>query len=228
MQDSICPKGWGLPINGDAQTTKSWINLLFTSYSLQDNDSTSSLNAQKTPLSLVYSGYYDWVRGNLYYRGSNGAFWSSTPYSAADAHRLNFYSTRLTPQTGYNKIYGLAIRCVGQFSPNLRLASICSANFIKFANTCKTPFVQKAGDYQLMVIHKHQKAGLTYYLQIIVYRIIAILPLTPTKLLFPLSTPGATTGYMVISTIVALTATSGHLHRTPQQALTTYTSTLHV
>ncbi|MBR3204675.1 hypothetical protein IKF81_03260, partial [Candidatus Saccharibacteria bacterium] len=93
MQDSICPKGWGLPINGDAQTTKSWINLLFTSYSLQDNDSTSTINTHKTPLSLVYSGYYDWVRGNLYYRGSNGAFWSSTPYSAADAHRLNFYST---------------------------------------------------------------------------------------------------------------------------------------
>ena len=114
MQDSICPKGWGLPINGDAQTTKSWINLLFTSYSLQDNDSTSTINTHKTPLSLVYSGYYDWVRGNLYYRGSNGAFWSSTPYSAADAHRLNFYSTRLTPQTGYNKIYGLPIRCVGR------------------------------------------------------------------------------------------------------------------
>ncbi|MBR3204398.1 hypothetical protein IKF81_01815, partial [Candidatus Saccharibacteria bacterium] len=78
MQDSICPKGWGLPINGDTQTTKSWINLLFTSYSLQDNDSTSSLNAHKTPLSLVYSGYYSWINGNLNNRGSNGYFWSST------------------------------------------------------------------------------------------------------------------------------------------------------
>ncbi|MBR3204103.1 hypothetical protein IKF81_00255 [Candidatus Saccharibacteria bacterium] len=113
MQDSICPKGWGLPINGDAQTSKSWINLLFTSYSLQDNDSTSSLNTQKTPLSLVYSGHYYWVHGNLYYRGSNGYFWSSTPYSTAGARNLDFRSTRLIPQTGGTKISGLAIRCVG-------------------------------------------------------------------------------------------------------------------
>ncbi|MBR3204632.1 hypothetical protein IKF81_03045 [Candidatus Saccharibacteria bacterium] len=114
MQDSICPKGWGLPINGDAQTTKSWINLLFTNYNLQDNDSASSLNAHKTPLSLVYSGGYGWVDGNLNSRGSLGLFWSSTPYSAADARNLNFNSTRLVPQAGYNKIYGLPIRCVGR------------------------------------------------------------------------------------------------------------------
>ena len=114
MQDSICPKGWGLPINGDAQTSKSWINLLFTSYSLQDNDSTSSLNAQKTPLSLVYSGNYYWVDGNLYSRGSVGVFWSSTPYSAAGALGLDFHSTRLVSQHGDDKIYGFTIRCVGR------------------------------------------------------------------------------------------------------------------
>ena len=111
MQDSICPKGWGLPINGNDQTTKSWINLLFTSYSLQDNGD-SSTSAQKTPLSLVYSGDYDWVNGNLSNRGSNGFFWSSTPYSAAGAHNLYFSSTRLVPQGGYHKLGGLTIRCV--------------------------------------------------------------------------------------------------------------------
>ncbi|MBR3204602.1 hypothetical protein IKF81_02895 [Candidatus Saccharibacteria bacterium] len=113
MQDSICPKGWGLPINDNAQTSKSWINLLFTSYSLQDNGD-SSTNAQKTPLSLVYSGNYHWVNGSLNYRGSGGSFWSSTPYSAAGAHSLGFNSTRLVPQSGYNKIDGLTIRCVVQ------------------------------------------------------------------------------------------------------------------
>ncbi|MBR3204349.1 hypothetical protein IKF81_01550 [Candidatus Saccharibacteria bacterium] len=178
MQDSICPKGWGLPINGNAQTSKSWINLLFTNYSLQDNDSTSSLDAQKTPLSLVYSGYYNWVDGNLYSRGSLGYFWSSTPYSTAYAHTLYFYSTRLVPQNGGGKINGLAIRCVGR--------------------------------------------------QIVYKTMTLLLLLMLRKLLFPLSTPATTTGYMVISTIVAHTATSGHLHRTPQRALTTYTSALHV
>ncbi len=111
MQDSICPKGWGLPVNGDAQTSKSWINLLFTNYSLQDN-SDSSTNAQKTPLSLVYSGVYGWVNGTLSLRGSYGFFWSSTPVSAAYAHYLLFYSTRLEPQHGY-KVDGYTIRCVG-------------------------------------------------------------------------------------------------------------------
>ena len=73
-----------------------------------------------------------------------------------------------------------------------------------------------------MVMHKHQKAGLTYYLQVIVYKTMTLLLLLILrKLLFPLSTPGTTTGYMVISTIVVQTATSGHLHRTPQQALAT-------
>ncbi|MBR3204603.1 hypothetical protein IKF81_02900 [Candidatus Saccharibacteria bacterium] len=83
-------------------------------YSLQDNDSTSSLNAHKTPLSLVYSGNYHWVNGSLGYRGSDGDFWSSTPYSAASAHDLGFVSTRLMPQHGSHKVYGFTIRCVVQ------------------------------------------------------------------------------------------------------------------
>ncbi|MBR3204461.1 hypothetical protein IKF81_02135 [Candidatus Saccharibacteria bacterium] len=66
------------------------------------------------PLSLVYSGNYNWVNGNLNNRGSNGNFWSSTPNSTANAHNLNFNSTRLIPQNGNNKINGLTIRCVVQ------------------------------------------------------------------------------------------------------------------
>ncbi|MBR3204399.1 hypothetical protein IKF81_01820 [Candidatus Saccharibacteria bacterium] len=111
MQDSICPKGWGLPVNGDTQTSKSWINLLFASYSLQDNGD-SSTNAHKTPLSLVYSGYYYWVRGYLYERGSYGYFWSSTPGSTANSHALGFPSARLIPQDDVSKVSGLSIRCV--------------------------------------------------------------------------------------------------------------------
>ena len=115
MQDSICPKGWQLPVSGNGDTTsKSWINLLFTSYSLQDNDTTSSLNAQKTPLSLVYSGHYYWVDGSLYNRGSRGDFWSSTPGSTVGARLLGFLSTRLVPQSGNDKIDGFSIRCVAQ------------------------------------------------------------------------------------------------------------------
>ena len=46
-----------------------------------------------------------------------------------------------------------------------------------------------------MVMHKQQKAGLTYYLQVIVYKTMTLLLLlTPIKLLFPLSTPATTAG----------------------------------
>ncbi len=145
---------------------------------LQDNDSTSSLNVHKTPLSLVYSGGYSGVYGNLYDRGSGGYFWSSTPYLAAYAHRLYFYSTRLIPQSGGDKMYGLTIRCV-----------------------------ERQIVYKTMTL-----------LLLLMFR----------KLLFPLSTPGSTTGYMVISTLVAQAATSGRLRRAPQQALTTCTSALPV
>ena len=142
MQDSICPKGWGLPINGDAQTTKSWINLLFTSYSLQDNGD-SSTSARKTPLSLVYSGIYSWVNGGLYYRGSYGRFWSSTPNSTTFARSLNFYSAHLAPQGGYNKVDGFSIRCVERQSFQIYFARgetsstgwtfiICSRRFASF------------------------------------------------------------------------------------------------
>ncbi|MBR3204098.1 hypothetical protein IKF81_00230 [Candidatus Saccharibacteria bacterium] len=149
MQDSICPKGWGLPINGDAQTTKSWTNLLFTSYSLHDaNESAgiqaSSLDAHKTPLSLVYSGSYSWVNGYLGSRGSNGYFWSSTPNSTAGALNLSFDSARLIPQSGNNKILGFTIRCVER--------------------------------------------------QIVYKTMTLLLLLMLIKLLFPLSTPGTTTG----------------------------------
>ena len=144
-------------------------------YSLQDNGD-SSTNARKTPLSLVYSGVYSWVDGRLHARGSNGYFWSSTPSSTVRAHYLVFYSTRLIPQHGGNKIYGFTIRCVGR--------------------------------------------------QIVYKTMTLLLLLMLRKLLFPLSTPETTAGSMAISAVVAQAATSGHLLRTSQQTLTSYTSPL--
>ncbi len=97
-----------------AVSSNSCLLVQIANYSLQDNDSTSSLNAHKTPLSLVYSGYYGWVDGNPKYRGSDGDFWSSTPLSPANAHNLAFVSTRLVPQGGGSKVSGFAIHCVGR------------------------------------------------------------------------------------------------------------------
>ena len=117
--DSICPKGWQLPVNG-AANDKSWGKLLTGTYKLADGTTAinSSANGSRAlrsfPLSIVFSGYYYWVNGGLSSRGTYGYYWSSTPYALTRAHYLNFNSTGVNPQNGYNKTFGLAVRCVAR------------------------------------------------------------------------------------------------------------------
>ena len=110
--NSICPKGWRLPSGGDSSTAKSFATLTST-YGYTD-DSTGSAAARKFPLSLVYSGYYHWGSGFLYFQGNAGYWWSSSPYtSASNAYFLGVYSSRLIPQNNGNKGNdGNALRCV--------------------------------------------------------------------------------------------------------------------
>ncbi|MBQ3294629.1 hypothetical protein IJG98_02795 [Candidatus Saccharibacteria bacterium] len=60
------------------------------------------------------SGNYNWVNGNLNNRGTNGNYWSSTPYAVTNSHNLNFNSTNVNPQNGNNKTNGLTVRCVAR------------------------------------------------------------------------------------------------------------------
>ena len=122
--DSICPRGWQLPANHTADSTKSWQNLLTTTYwgDTDNRDGASNLSSaegaamlHKMPLSIVFSGYYYWVSGSLDYRGSYGYYWSSTPASNYySAYNLNFNSTYVYPQGGSNKPNGFTIRCVAR------------------------------------------------------------------------------------------------------------------
>ena len=115
--DSICPKGWRLPVNG-AGNAKSW-GMLLGSYKNGEaatiGSNYQSANAMHlAPLSIPFSGNYYWVNGNLYNRGHNGNFWSSTAYASTNAHNLNFNPTNVNPQNGNNKTNGLTIRCVAR------------------------------------------------------------------------------------------------------------------
>ena len=122
--DSICPRGWQLPASHTADSTKSWQNLLTTTYwgDTDNRDGASNLSSaegaamlHKMPLSIVFSGYYNWVVGGLSSRGSGGGYWSSTPNSNYyNAYNLNFGSTNVNPQGSNNKPYGFTIRCVAR------------------------------------------------------------------------------------------------------------------
>ena len=130
VDSSICPAGWRLPVNsgiGSTSASGSWGNLIGTTYGLITTEGTqttdnnpfgstteSSLRMHELPLSIPFTGYYNWQNGNLNSRGANGYFWSSTPSSAPNARYLNFDSTYVNPQHNYNKVDGFTVRCVAR------------------------------------------------------------------------------------------------------------------
>lgn len=133
--DSICPKGWQLPVNStgsgssaEGHTDKSYSKLLkdptngyglFTVDGAQSastnpfgDSTTPSLKMHEAPLSIIFSGYYNWGVGDLRNRGTNGYYWSSTPYAYTNSRDLGFGSTNVSPQYGDYKTHGLTVRCV--------------------------------------------------------------------------------------------------------------------
>ena len=111
VADSICPKNWKLP---DNTGTKSFQNLLFTTYGLSDNNAASSNTILAAPLNFVRSGYYGWSEAGVRGRGYGGIWWSSAAYTALNAHYLDTNSSRVIPQHGNYKGYGLSVRCVAR------------------------------------------------------------------------------------------------------------------
>ena len=128
-EDSICPKGWQLPVSASwtSTTSRSYGNLVGKVYGVMgangdqaDNTAPQgtkygpSVDMHKLPLSIPFTGYYYWQSGNLYNRGTNGYFWSSTPSSKTNAYNLSFSRTYVYPQDGNNKVNGLTVRCVAR------------------------------------------------------------------------------------------------------------------
>ena len=68
----------------------------------------------KLPLSIPFTGHYSWQHGYLNNRGTRGYFWSSSVASTTNARDLNFSSTYVYPQYGYDKVYGFTVRCVAR------------------------------------------------------------------------------------------------------------------
>ena len=74
--------------------------------------SIGSLGARSYPLSYVYSGYYYWDTGRLYFQTVGGYYWSSSIVSSTDSYALNMNSTRLVKARSDNKRIGFALRCI--------------------------------------------------------------------------------------------------------------------
>ncbi len=126
--DSVCPKGWQLPVYSN---DKSWDNLIRVVYSAETftagNAGANQANYQTTngahiyamsqtlrraPLSMPFSGSFQFYSGKTVAVAGYGFFWSSTSYSTPGARYLSFYSNSLGPQNGSSKGNGFPVRCV--------------------------------------------------------------------------------------------------------------------
>ena len=122
--DSICPRGWQLPINGGNDTDKSWQHLINGIYGYVSTNGYSQNNRKalskifSLPMSVPFAGYYEWTNGALYNRGDVGDYWSSTATATGEGTNAYYliinYGGFVNPQRSNNKTYGFTIRCVAE------------------------------------------------------------------------------------------------------------------
>ena len=103
--NSICPKGWKLPVNDGTTSYKNLIKAYGIS-SATDSRFTGS------PLGVVFAGYFcdgGWMRNQR----KAGYLWSSTAYGRSGARRMRSYLDGiLYPQDDDIKYDGISVRCV--------------------------------------------------------------------------------------------------------------------
>ncbi len=92
---SICPKGWTLPSQSQFQTLI--------------NSGLSGSNFMNSPYYLLRGGYL--VSSSLSDAGSDGYYWSSTPFGSNYAHTLLFSSGGMYVGS-YGRYGGRSVRCV--------------------------------------------------------------------------------------------------------------------
>ena len=105
ITQSICPKGWRLPLGTTAN--KSFYYLITTKYGQSTGNAINNDPLNFYPAGLYYSGSQ--------YDTSYGYYWSASPYTStsSDAYYLYFHSGSVYPQNYYiNKYYGFSVRCV--------------------------------------------------------------------------------------------------------------------
>ncbi len=108
-QNSICPKGWHLPIGSDSSSNDDFktLNTLYNSGSTSTDQGLFN-----SPLYFSRAGYVN--SGSLYDSGYGGHVWSSSVFSSSYAYDLYFRSGYVRPQGSYDRGLGFSVRCVAE------------------------------------------------------------------------------------------------------------------
>ena len=112
MPDSICPKGWRMPLG---QSNNNDFATLFTAYNIYGDGSVAfnyqGLNAaRRDPLYFVRSGYV--TVGVLHNAGASSFEWSSTISAASSGYYLGFRGTGISPAYSNRYHLGSPVRCL--------------------------------------------------------------------------------------------------------------------
>ena len=108
--DSICPKGFELPISGSNGNGSFYY--LLNQYGLAGSPTSGNNDIVKAPLFFVRSGYVYPNYHYLNYAGYGGYYWSSVASSSSLAHSLYFYPSYVGPSLGNGRYVGFSVRCV--------------------------------------------------------------------------------------------------------------------
>ena len=129
VETSICPAGWRLPKNrnADSPTEGNEQDTMISSYNsivgelhsgcggtcmMRDYLDGGFNKIRTAPLWLARSGYVN--SGSLYATGGRGHYWSSTVSNSNGAYTLYFNSGNAYPASSDGRIYGYSVRCVAQ------------------------------------------------------------------------------------------------------------------
>ncbi|MBR2710393.1 hypothetical protein IKF02_02075 [Candidatus Saccharibacteria bacterium] len=111
-KNSICPRGWRLPIvsaTGD-ENDFAKLNNIYNSIHDSDKADQGLFNA---PVYMTRSGNISSNKLNL--AGFNGSYWSSTVYNDTNADYLVFRSNLVITGTNNSRFFGWSIRCVSDY-----------------------------------------------------------------------------------------------------------------
>ena len=111
-----CPKGYRVPTlsewQGVLNTALNSRNFIGSNWSNTSTNYTTGLRFGSS-LFLPAAGYRDSSSGELYVRGNDGYYWSSTEISSSDAWTLGFNSSSALT-LNINRAYGFSVRCIAE------------------------------------------------------------------------------------------------------------------
>lgn len=118
-RNSICAKGWELPLTGGGTFTlsKTWPDLL-RNYGLASSElvgvpSNGEYNTTTAPLYLNYPGGVNMNYGFLESTGNTGFFWSKTTGSRW-GYYMSVSPSNVAPSKGISTVFGFSVRCVAK------------------------------------------------------------------------------------------------------------------